>query len=108
MITGQRPSTKIYNYLDPQEVKIMAVSLDKHVKGHVVKSPKGTGVITDMGMGDALVRLYSGDLLDETHGRWFPVASLVVVGYDPNELVWSGSRMRTAAEYNMIHNTKGV
>jgi hypothetical protein len=67
-------------------------------KGSRVLTPAGRGTVTDRSAGESLVKLDAGDYLDTSHGRWHKDGALAVIGWDPEAMVWSGSRMRRAAE----------
>ena len=67
-------------------------------RGSLVTSPVGSGVVTDMAYGEALVRLDEGSEFDTSHGRWWNLDHLTVVGHDPDAIVWLGSHMRAAGE----------
>jgi hypothetical protein len=69
------------------------------VKGNVVDTPSGPGVVVDVDTygGEVLVRLYEGGEFDTEHGRWFPVADMSVTGHDADAMVFAaGGSMRPA------------
>lgn len=69
-------------------------------KGSRVLCPSGRGTVTDrdQGYSESLVQLDEGSALDISHGQWWSDASLAVVGFDPDAMVWSGPRTVPAGD----------
>lgn len=67
----------------------MSVSLDKPMKGDIVNTPEGQGVVVDR---DPMFAASAVTLPGQFH-QWWSNTELKVVGYSPDTLVWFGPRM---------------
>lgn len=67
-------------------------------KGSRVLSPAGRGTVTDRQWGESLVQLDHGTPMDTQHGQWWEDVTLIVMGFDPDALVWCGPRTVPAGE----------
>lgn len=67
-------------------------------KGSRVLSPAGRGTVVDRQWGESLVQLDHGTPMDTRHGQWWEDVTLVVMGFDPDALVWSGHNLVPAGE----------
>jgi hypothetical protein len=76
--------------------------------GSLVSTQEATaGVVSDIGHGEALVRLSEGadlSVMDRDHGRWYPLTELKVTGYDAQAWVWRGPRMVVAGPLPITRN----
>jgi len=67
----------------------MSVSLDKPLKGDLVDTPNGRGVVVDR---DPMFAESAVTIPGQFH-QWWPNTDLKIVGYAPDALVWFGPRM---------------